>query len=339
MRPTTHFSAVVSVCQGEQAGEKHPSGWFPGRSLRKPLRDHHPRVAFVLSGGGARAAMHVGALEVLMDFVRPTCIVGASAGALIGLIAILGYGFQEMVDMVMRDLFSPLLRRIPCGNCLNMFRLLRCGDLERRLRQYCPSSLCLESLSPRLAIQCADLVSKRTVLIDRGPVVELVVALCSLPLFGKPYAYENMLLRDSCLMRDNPAPLHEVLGVDLVVMIESASRLQPSRCPKTSLSVPESLTRLWQRETSQGPETASQYDRVIAPIAPSGFFDMNPKHIDQLAKLGRDAARQALPQLAALLHAATAGNGRGSRCVGPSVAERTPFKKGSRNVHTIFKMS
>jgi NTE family protein len=75
-----------------------------------------PRVALVLSGGGARAAVHVGALEVLIEVVQPTCVVGVSAGALIGSIATLGHSPQEMIDMVRHDLSWPLLALVPGGN-------------------------------------------------------------------------------------------------------------------------------------------------------------------------------------------------------------------------------
>ena len=44
-----------------------------------------PRVALVLSGGGARGAAHAGVLEVLEELRIPIdCIAGTSAGAIVG---------------------------------------------------------------------------------------------------------------------------------------------------------------------------------------------------------------------------------------------------------------
>ena len=252
-----------------------------------------------------------------MDVLQPACVVGSSSGALIGLLVVLGYSPQEMIGMVKRELYSRPLNPIPGGKYLNMLRLLRGGHLGRRLRRYCPSGLRLESLSPRLVIQCADLVSERNVLLDTGPAAELVVASCSLPLFGKPYVHGDMVLLDACLMRDESAQLHELLDVDLVVAIQTAwpKRLWP--CPKTQLSIPRTVARCWEVLTSQWSETASQYDLVIAPIVPGGFADMSPRRVDRLVELGRDAAKEKLPQLTALLHA---------RNIGRQRSEKQPYK-------------
>ena len=262
-----------------------------------------PRVAFVLSGGGARVASHIGALDVLMHVVRPTCVVGASAGAMIGLFAVLGYNPGEMADIVRRDFRSSPLRLIPGGNYLNMFRLLRCGRLARWLRR--SSDIRLESLSPRLVIECADLVRKRNVLIDRGPAAELVVASCSLPLFAKPYVYGDMLLSDSCAVRDEPAPLRELLDVDLVVAIQAVWAKPRQRPARTRLGVPETTAGLQQTRRPRWFEPASQYDLIIAPVVPAGFADIDPRRTEQFVELGRDAATEKLPQLTTLLRART----------------------------------
>jgi hypothetical protein len=157
------------------------------------------------------------------------------------------------------------------------------------------------------------------VLSDSGPAVELVVASCSLPLFGKPYVHGDMVLVDSCLTRNESAPLHELLDVDLVVSIETAWPQRPWCCEKTKLSLTGTVARSWQVWMSQWTEAASQCDLAIAPIVPGGFADMSPGRVDQLVELGRDAAREKLPQLTALLHACTASSGRGTR---PCKSER-----------------
>ena len=224
--------------------------------------------------------------------------------------------------MVRRELYSKPLSRIPGGKYLNMLRLLRGGHLGQRLRRYCPSGLRLESLSPRLVIQCADLVTERNVLLDRGPAAELVIASCSLPLFGKPYIHGDMVLVDSCLIRNEPAELHKLLDVDLVVAIQTAWPKRPWPCPKTKLSIPRTVAKCWDVVTSQWSETTSQYNLVIAPIVPGGFADMSPRRVDQLVELGRDAAKEKLPQLTALLHAQTpAASGPKNSRTSPSVTK------------------
>ena len=65
----------------------------------------------------------------------------SSSGALIGLLAVLGYSPHEMIGMVRRELYSRPLSPIPGGKYLNMLRMLRGGHLARRLRRYCPFGL------------------------------------------------------------------------------------------------------------------------------------------------------------------------------------------------------
>ena len=163
-------------------------------------------------------------------------------------------------------------------------------------------------------IQCADLVGQRNVLLDTGPAAELVVASCSLPFFGKPYVHGNMILVDPFLARNEPARLHELLDVDLVVAVRTAWPKQQWSCPKTNLSVPRTVARSWQVLVSQWSEANSGYDLVIAPVVLGGFADMSPRRVDRLVELGRDAAKKQLPQLTALLHARTSATSGPGTC-------------------------
>jgi predicted acylesterase/phospholipase RssA len=214
-----------------------------------------------------------------------------------------------VIGMVRREMYCRPLSAIPGGTYLNLFRLLRGGRLARRLRRYCPAGLRLESLSPRLAIQCADLTSQSCVLLDKGPAVELVVASCSLPLFGKPYFHGNMVLADAWLMRNERARLHELLNVDLVVAVGTAWPEQPWSCPKTKLGTQQTVARSLRVLLSQWSDSTSSFDLEITPVVPGGFADMNPRRVDQLVELGREAARAKLPQLTALLNPRTPTSG------------------------------
>jgi NTE family protein len=60
-----------------------------------------PRLALVLSGGGARGAAHIGVLRVLEEMhVRPDIVVGTSMGAIIGGLYAAGYSPDEIEDLV-----------------------------------------------------------------------------------------------------------------------------------------------------------------------------------------------------------------------------------------------
>jgi NTE family protein len=68
-------------------------------------RDHgqRPRVALVLSGGGARGAAHIGVLKVLDELQVPVdCVAGTSMGAIVGGLYATGMSAQEIQATVDR---------------------------------------------------------------------------------------------------------------------------------------------------------------------------------------------------------------------------------------------
>jgi NTE family protein len=78
--------------------------------LRRPVR-----VAWVLSSGGPRGFVHVGALKALEELeLRPDLIVGASAGALVGCLCASGVRASEIEQLAM-DLQPWTLGRIALG--------------------------------------------------------------------------------------------------------------------------------------------------------------------------------------------------------------------------------
>ncbi len=70
-----------------------------------------PRVCLVLSGGGARGGAHLGVLKVLQELRVPVdCIVGTSAGAIIGAAYASGMPL-DVLEATIRPLNTALLFR------------------------------------------------------------------------------------------------------------------------------------------------------------------------------------------------------------------------------------
>src|SRR5665647_902659 len=79
-----------------------------GQSSVKEL--HRPKVAVVLSGGGAKGFSHIGVLKVLEEEGIPIdIIVGTSIGGLVGGIYSLGYTAKEMEDICKSQDWQSLL--------------------------------------------------------------------------------------------------------------------------------------------------------------------------------------------------------------------------------------
>lgn len=71
------------------------------RSMMDSIRLRRPAVALVLSGGGAKGAAHIGAINYLESIGMPIdMVLGTSMGGLVGGIYALGYSVGELEDIV-----------------------------------------------------------------------------------------------------------------------------------------------------------------------------------------------------------------------------------------------
>ena len=69
-----------------------------------------PKVALVLSGGGARGAAHVGVIRLIEEMQIPVdCVVGTSMGAIVGALYAIGYTANEMDSLFMTQDWKMLL--------------------------------------------------------------------------------------------------------------------------------------------------------------------------------------------------------------------------------------
>ncbi len=72
--------------------------------------DSRPKIALVLSGGGAKGAAHIGVLKVLEEYKIPIdFIVGTSAGSIIGAMYSVGYSPEEIEKTILDMNFFALM--------------------------------------------------------------------------------------------------------------------------------------------------------------------------------------------------------------------------------------
>ena len=90
-----------------------------GSSQSINIESKQPKVALVLSGGGAKGLAHIGVIKVLEEHgIRPDIITGTSMGSIVGAMYAAGYSVEEMTainhnanwEVLLTDDFS--LRRV-----------------------------------------------------------------------------------------------------------------------------------------------------------------------------------------------------------------------------------
>lgn len=86
----------------------------PQEPVATPAEAARPRVALVLSGGGALGLAHIGVLRVLEELQVPVdCVAGTSMGAIVGGIYAAGYSPAELESLVASTDWRSLLQDTP----------------------------------------------------------------------------------------------------------------------------------------------------------------------------------------------------------------------------------
>ncbi len=235
------------------------SVWGPGSSLdaqsaqsSPPPGRTRPRVAIVLSGGGAKGLAHIGVLQVLESAgISPDVVTGTSMGALVGGLYAIGYSPAELDTLVRRLDWPRYFSDASDYHFLGIDRRLS-GDRTllnvpmKRWRPSLPSgaisgqriSRLLSNLTwpaqttrdfttlPRaFAAVATDIETGQAVVLDSGSLALALRASMSLPSVFEPVLLNGRLLVDGGVARNLPATEARALGATIVICSDVADPL------------------------------------------------------------------------------------------------------------------
>ena len=255
-----------------------------------------PRVALVLSGGGARTFAHLGVLRVLeREGLRPELIVGTSGGAMVGAYYASGKAVAE-IEMLAARLDLPTLIDIdPVKALLGGFGLgIAKGDrLEAFLRE--SIGVPLQSLRTQFVAVATDLNTGEPVLLNHGDTPRALRAASAVPGLYEPVQVGERVLGDGQIV--SPLPIGAarqlgarfVIGVDVVYPPQNASLTSPMSVLFQTVTISTYRHLLRERE---------QADLAIVPaIAPTNDLALSDR--EWLIAAGEAAAEKPLPALRA----------------------------------------
>ena len=158
-----------------------------------------PRLGFAFGGGGVRGWAHVGVLSVVERYgLRADLVAGSSAGAITAAYYASGFSVERMAELMRsqntRALFSLRFDR---------YGLVATDDFEAYLRSHLGERR-IEDLDLPLYIVCTDLETGKEVVLDRGPLVEAILASCALPGIFAPVRIGERLLMDGGVCNNVP---------------------------------------------------------------------------------------------------------------------------------------
>jgi NTE family protein len=183
------------------------------------------RVLLILSGGGAKAAAHVGALRALAEAgLWPTHIVGTSMGAVMGACHGAGLTPEQMLERIERVGRTGVVRSwyAPWGG-LWLGALLQGPPLRRAVEMLVPARA-FEELAVPLTVTVVDVETGELVRLGANgrpvPLVDALWASCALPVYYPPVSLDGRLYADGGLRGVLPLLGAEGIGADLAVAVD-----------------------------------------------------------------------------------------------------------------------
>jgi NTE family protein len=246
------------------------------------------KVGLVLSGGSVRGAAHLGVLEVLeREGLRPDCVVGTSAGSVVGAVYCAGLDLDETKRMAL-DLQWRKLSRVTRP---------RLGFLDgQRLEQYLDETigyLQFEELEIPLAAVAVDIVRGDVVVLKEGPVAPAVRASCAIPGVFTPLERGEQILVDGGVLNNLPVSVAREMGADYVIAVDLLPQPIWGARPRNLFEMFYiTFYTLLRAAHSEAPEA----DCLIVPdIGQFNWTDFS--QVSDLIEKGREAAEAKIEQI------------------------------------------
>ncbi len=243
------------------------------------------KLGLALSGGGARGFSHPGALKAIEDLgLKPDVISGTSAGALAGVFYADGYAPEEIIQLFVGREFKEFAElQVPVAGIFGTAGFRRFLKKHLRARTF-------EDLYLPLKVVATNLDEGKSVTFDKGPLIEPVIASCSIPIVFNPVVIDGANYVDGGLFRN--FPVSNIRGVCDKVIGVNASPLIPKKYNKTIMHIAERSYHYMFRANTLLDRKLCDVLIEMDEVAYFKTFDL--ENASNIFKIGYDAARKAL---------------------------------------------
>ncbi len=198
-------------------------------------------IAFVLSGGGNRGALQVGALQVLLEAgIRPEMLVGTSAGAINAAFLAANptpAGARQLGEIwrqvTKEDVYPGGPLRVAWHLTTHRDSLYPNGNFQTFLEAHVPpGGRFFHQLTIPLYIVAADLHSGHLHLFGEDPqepIVEAILASTALPPLFPPQPYQDDLLVDGCMAANLPVGVAVEKGATEIYALAICRKKPPDK--------------------------------------------------------------------------------------------------------------
>lgn len=299
----------------------------PGNARQTVNMDKRPKIALVLSGGGAKGFAHIGVLKVLEEEGIPIdLIVGTSMGSLVGGVYSLGYRASELETLVKTMNWETTLSDDVPRTFLSkndqmlkqryVFSLPVNGNKKLDLPQglirgqnvldtFCglagnvPKDIDFSEFPISFACVATDLETGKEVVIKSGFLPTAMYSSMAIPLVFQPSDRNGKLLVDGGLVNNFPTDVAKRMGADIIIGIDIRNDLYDREKLKTLDNIVGQLIGFF--DQSKDSLNRSLCDLIIRPdISGYSISSFSKSAADTLIMRGEREASTFREQLRAL---------------------------------------
>lgn len=286
-------------------------------SKKVNFSEQRPKIALVLSGGGAKGAAHIGVLKVLEKYQVPIdIIVGTSVGSIVGGMYSVGYSPDEIEKTVLNLKFNSLLTNSKDRNLKNIEEKIENDkypftmSIDKNLKLSFPMGflngeniyLQLKDIFSRaeniknfneLPIEyraiTTDLQTGKEVILSDGDLAIATFKSMAIPSFLEPIKDENKFYVDGGVVNNFPIDVALSLGADIIIAVDITAETSKINEKSNLVTILDKLaTYNGNRKTETHKKLA---DLLIVPdVKDHDTIDFG--NLNELVVAGEDAAEK-----------------------------------------------
>ena len=207
-------------------------------------QDKKPKVALVLSGGGAKGIAHIPVLQALDSLgIVPDLIIGTSMGSVVGGLYAMGYSGDSIANIANNTNWDNLLtgdiplNKVSTEEKSEFKKYLIKMDVVNWSPKLNPSLLRDQNLREFLSLltfpiyninnfddlsipfraMTTDIVNGKEVILGKGSLSLAMRASMSVPSIFQPVVYKNTLLVDGGILNNFPTDVAKHMGADIII--------------------------------------------------------------------------------------------------------------------------
>lgn len=252
-----------------------------------PQKGKPYRIGLTLSGGGVKCLCQVGVLKALEeDSIRPDILSGVSAGAVVAALYADGYSPDSILSIFKHIRYTDFFRlEVPEGGLLTLTGFKEYLDTLLHAKTF-------EELKIPLKVVATDLDGGRSVVFEKGPLVDALVASCSVPILFCPYNIGGVNYVDGGVLKNLPAS---------VIRSDCRYLVGVSVGPLDTSPYEKSITEIALRSYKFVFRSNARYDKalcdmLVEPTSISEYHGGDVEQADAIFEIGYRETKKKLEQ-------------------------------------------